>query len=213
MKHHSTCHFVRLITLSLSLFLGVNACHAQAPSPPPQKHWRALKDALKLTPPKRQEALKKLLSPLEYSVTQEEGTERPFKNRYWDLKRPGLYVDVISGEPLFSSAHKFDSGTGWPSFDRPLSPTAVRKVRDERYGVVRVEVRSTSSDAHLGHVFDDGPSHTTGLRYCMNSAALRFVPLEELKAQGYGAWLERAGLEAPQEPLKEPKEPLKKTDD
>lgn len=187
----------RVSTLSLAaLSVSVSACHAQAPQPPSAEVRPQLKAALKLPSAQRQETLKRLLSPLEYHVTQEEGTERPFQNRYWDNKAPGLYVDVISGEPLFSSAHKYRSGTGWPSFDRPLSASAVREVVDTRHGMRRVEVRSASSDAHLGHVFEDGPA-TTGRRYCMNAAALRFVPLSALREEGYEAWIERAGLTPP----------------
>jgi peptide methionine sulfoxide reductase msrA/msrB len=129
------------------------------------------------------EELRKLLSPLQYEVTQEEGTERPFRNPYWDEKREGIYVDVVSGQPLFSSADKFKSGTGWPSFIRPLSEDNISLHSDFSLGGLRSEVRSALADSHLGHVFDDGPE-PTGLRYCMNSAALRFVPLADLEAEG-----------------------------
>lgn len=132
--------------------------------------------------------LRQQLTPLQYRVTQEEGTERPFENEFWDNKRAGLYVDRVSGEPLFSSVDKFRSGTGWPSFTRPLEPANLIELEDSRLGTKRVEIRSRGADSHLGHLFPDGPL-PTGDRYCINSAALKFVPLKELEAEGYGEFL------------------------
>ena len=139
--------------------------------------------------------LKKRLTPEQYRVTQREGTEAPFRNPYWDKHEAGIYVDLVSGEPLFSSLDKFDSGTGWPSFTRPLEPENITTRTDHVLFMRRTEVRSRLADSHLGHVFEDGPA-PTGLRYCMNSASLRFVPVERLDAEGYGKYLplfEKAG--------------------
>ncbi len=140
--------------------------------------------------------LKSKLTPLQYSVTQREGTEPPFSNEYWDEHRPGIYVDVVSGEPLFSSKDKFDSGTGWPSFTRPLEVANVTEHEDNSLFSRRVEVRSKHGDSHLGHVFPDGPRDRGGLRYCMNSASMRFIPVSKLEAEGYGKYLPLFGKAA-----------------
>ncbi|PRB07894.1 peptide-methionine (R)-S-oxide reductase MsrB [Microbacterium sp. MYb64] len=136
----------------------------------------------------------------QYTVTQEGGTEPPFRNAYWDNHDPGIYVDVVSGQPLFSSTDKFDSGTGWPSFTRPIEPDAVTTTTDRTFGMVRTEAISAGAGSHLGHVFDDGPRAAGGLRYCMNSAALRFIPAAALEEQGYGAYRGLFETTTPQTP-------------
>jgi len=149
------------------------------------------KEAEKMNPTKSVPSDTELRSQLtkdQYHVTRECGTETPFHNAYWDNHKPGIYVDIITGEPLFSSLDKFDSGTGWPSFTKPISPDKVAEKRDSSFGMARTEVRSKASDSHLGHVFDDGPA-PTGQRFCVNSAALRFIPVDKLKEEGYGQYL------------------------
>jgi peptide-methionine (R)-S-oxide reductase len=139
---------------------------------------------------KTPEAIAKL-TPEQFQVTQEGATERPGTGEYLHNDRPGIYVDIVSGEPLFASSAKYESGCGWPSFTKPISNDHIQSLRDTSYGMTRTEVRSAHGDSHLGHVFDDGPRDQGGLRYCINSAALRFVPREEMEAAGYGAWIDQ----------------------
>jgi peptide-methionine (R)-S-oxide reductase len=139
-------------------------------------------------PQTNEDGLKARLTPDQYYVTQQNGTEPPFRNAYWDNKKPGLYVDVVSGKPLFASTDKFDSGTGWPSFTKPVDGGEVVEKKDASHGMARTEVRSKTGDAHLGHVFPDGPRDKGGMRYCINSASLKFIPVEELEKAGYGEY-------------------------
>ena len=137
---------------------------------------------------KTDEAIRKL-TPEQFRVTQQSGTERPFTGEYNDNKRPGIYVDIVSGEPLFASSDKFDSGCGWPSFTKPIVTANVAELQDRSHGMIRTEVRSKHGDSHLGHVFPDGPRDRGGLRYCINSASLHFIPREQMEAEGYGAFI------------------------
>ena len=177
---------VAFVAFRMGLLASVYAPDA-APSPAqiaPQAHaagyWKGFQKPA-------DSALRTSLTPLQYQVTQQSGTETPFDNAYWNNEQQGIYVDIVSGEPLFSSKDKFDSGTGWPSFTKPLDPSAVTLHTDSTLGMARTEVRSTLADSHLGHLFDDGPQ-PLGTRYCMNSASLRFIPKDRLVAEGYGAY-------------------------
>ncbi|MGD9860005.1 MAG: peptide-methionine (R)-S-oxide reductase MsrB [Marinobacterium sp.] len=165
--------------LDFSQFRPTKAESGSTEMGPPGKDYKRPSD----------EVLRQRLTPEQFKVTREDGTERAFENEYWDEKRPGIYVDVISGEPLFSSRDKYKSGTGWPSFTQPISKGMVTEHEDRSWFMTRTEIRSALADSHLGHVFNDGPA-PTGLRYCMNSAAMRFIPLEEMEAQGYGDWID-----------------------
>ncbi|MFP7169342.1 peptide-methionine (S)-S-oxide reductase MsrA [Terribacillus sp. 7520-G] len=145
-----------------------------------KQHWGTKKDKAKL---------KEILTPIQYHVTQENGTERPFDNEYWNNTKDGIYVDVVSGKALFSSKDQYDAGCGWPSFTKPIDSYEVKENMDLSHGMIRTEVRAKESDSHLGHVFEDGPRETGGLRYCMNSAAMKFIPVSEMEKEGYGEYL------------------------
>jgi methionine-R-sulfoxide reductase len=180
----SGVHPACALTLATVLFAaGITPAAAQM-SAPSAKGDRHVTDTFKKP---SDEQLKTTLTPIQYKVTQHEGTEPPFRNEYWDNHEAGIYVDVVSGEPLFSSLDKFESGTGWPSFTKPLAPENIKTKTDRQLFMSRTEVRSAHGDSHLGHVFDDGPK-PTGLRYCMNSASMRFIPASQLAAQGYGQY-------------------------
>ena len=190
---HQAPRSIVVSALALS-FLGILATGASAQDRKPTSVPTATQHRVFVKPSDAE--LRKRLTRLQYSVTQHEVTETPFNNDYWDNHEAGIYVDVVSGEALFSSLDKYDSGTGWPSFMRPLDQANIKIKTDRLLGYSRTEVRSAAADSHLGHVFDDGP-RPTGLRYCMNSAAMRFIPVSRLEAEGYGQYLASFKPKAP----------------
>ncbi|HVU08098.1 MAG TPA: peptide-methionine (R)-S-oxide reductase MsrB [Verrucomicrobiae bacterium] len=186
---------VAVILLAAGFFAAIHNISRAQPTNNEDISTNQISDMKNFTKPDEAE-LKKKLTREQFAITQQCGTEPAFNNAYWNNHKPGIYVDIVSGQPLFSSLDKFDSGTGWPSFTQPLSPKDVTEHADYSYGV-RTEVRSSVADSHLGHVFDDGPADKGGLRYCINSASLKFIPVSEMEAKGYGAYLEpfvKAGL-------------------
>ncbi len=183
----------RVSIIGLAITIGALSIFKQTamsepPTTPKKTEPAAAKTETK-TPIPNDEELRKRLTPLQYAVTRENATERPFVNEYWKQNGEGIYVDIISGKPLFSSKDKFDTDCGWPGFAKPIDAGEVKQLSDKTHGMERIEVRSKTGDAHLGHIFNDGPKELGGLRYCINSAAIRFVPKEKMAEAGYGEWL------------------------
>jgi methionine-R-sulfoxide reductase len=183
------CAVVFVALIGILIFLSRARGQAPATTPAQSTSMTTPSSNTQASTKPSAEELKKKLTPEQFRVTQQCGTEPPFRNEYWDNHRAGIYVDVVTGEPLFTSLDKFDSGSGWPSFTKPVDKNSVSQKSDSTFGMDRTEVRSSKGDSHLGHVFDDGPTDKGGLRYCINSAALRFIPVEKLKEEGYGQYL------------------------
>jgi methionine-R-sulfoxide reductase len=183
------CGIILVALLGVLIFLNRARGQSQTVSPTPSTSMTTPSSTDQASNKPSGDELKKKLTPEQYHVTQQCGTEPPFRNEYWNNHRAGIYVDVVSGEPLFTSLDKFDSGSGWPSFTKPIENGHVSEKTDRAFGMERTEVRSNKSDSHLGHVFDDGPTDKGGMRYCINSAALRFIPVEKLKDEGYEQFL------------------------
>jgi methionine-R-sulfoxide reductase len=183
------CAVVFVALLGVLIFLNRARAQKTNDSPQPSTSMTTPSSTNQTSAKPSPEELKKKLTPEQYRVTQQCGTEPPFRNEYWDNHHAGIYVDVVSGEPLFTSLDKFDSGSGWPSFTKPIEKNSVAEKSDRTLGMERTEVLGSQSGSHLGHVFDDGPPDKGGIRYCINSAALRFIPVEKLKEEGYGEYL------------------------